>query len=83
MDKSVALHIIENYYSGRCSKEEVIMYYCLKNGKNQIDIDRFLTCTSFLPGLNKSLCEYIINKYISEYEICIITDKNNNFIKAY
>lgn len=83
MDKTAALLIIENYYSGKYRKEEVIMYYCLMNGKNQADIGKFLTFTSFVPGLNDSLCEYIIRRYAEEYEICIITDKNNNFIKAY
>lgn len=83
MDKKGIIHIIENYYSGKFKEEEVIMHYCLMNGKNQVDIKKFLAFTSFLPGLNKSLCEYIMDKYTSEYEICIITDKNNNFIKAY
>lgn len=83
MDKKVILPIIENYYSGKYRKEELIMFYCLMNGKNQADIGKFLTCTSFIPGLNDSLCEHIIRKYTEECEICIITDKNNNFIKAY
>lgn len=83
MDKELAIKLINSYYNKEISPQDLIYEYCISNGKLSYESIDFVQTVNFIPGLVNQLTNYILDKYTSEYEICIITDKNNNFIKAY
>lgn len=83
MDKELVIKLINSYYNKEISPQDLIYKYCISNGKSSSESINFVQTVVFMPGLVNQLTNYVLDRCIREHNICIITDKNNNFIKAY
>lgn len=83
MDRELVIKLINSYYNKEILPQDLIYKYCISNGKSPSESINFVQAVVFMPGLVNQLTNYILDRYTIEYNICIIADKNNNFIKAY
>lgn len=61
----------------------MIVEYCKETGRKESDIKHLLECISFMPQLLVEAAKNIQQFYFRKYNICILTDQQNNIIKLF
>lgn len=61
----------------------MIVEYCKETGRKESDIKHLLECISFMPQLLVEATKNIQQFYFRKYNICILTDQQNNIIKLF
>lgn len=79
MSKDEVLQILN-----KRDKLELIYSYCIDMGKNELSTSQFIKTLLIISLAIKEYCyNYALQYYVDKYNIILLYDKNNRFIKAF